>query len=1794
MTTGSPPATSANSYARTTGINIQSGERPQHAMNDDDSGDEWGIEIPVGDLIIDLDADLQKDEQRKNDARNTNNNNSIKGSGSMSNSEVSNTSQPEETNGSAAVAAKIFKPPSGTSAHTSSGAGSVVNKSKSKAKKTSKSTAGAKHTSSSLGTIGKTDSHAMSESAAGHIRNGAKSETAVAAKSGRSQKKHNKAMNNCDKRGDNGSIGSKEVREKQSKAGKGNNKHASPFNTSTALSSVKPPFPSTPDIMSPLAPGHSAKSSRGMPVNSSLMQNSRETVPTGGEDRPHMDAINNVSSIESAESLPGSGNFRNEMPIVKSASSYGKHKKSMSIPPAAKYNNSTRIHCSKAGDMTAASGRNADHRTAIGKRDRSSVNGGLQNSSKKIKMEKINKGYVSGMTPVDGGSLVKANTGAPVNISGNPPEQPPAKTDSKMTVGQQKSSNEARTDRRSSSRNSSKIAKSSNTANAAVSTGQECPALPQRESDAPDERVRSVGTLTTHSDIGISAEPESLGPCEPGTNVNLSGIVWHETESGVLVVNVTWRNRSYVGTLLDATKHDWAPPRIPDVDSDVEFRLKSGRPKRLRAGNGNALTDGRKSRKSAAAAANNNNNDEYKCSPSSSNKRRSNKISESDVCSGNDGDICATPSKSAKRARMARTAAGKQSAQRTVNTATAVKESSGDGTSGSGSSTCSSPVFVECSFANCKKRYSDETALKYHEVYAHKDEEMEKASDKAANDVDSLADTDSPKGSENASSKSNDETLASDSNCISNEPESGTSASPATLKPMEVEPSSTPQVSPATQTPFVVTQPSVTMTTTSKIMEKYPSTSFCHSNDNNPSVSDESVFTKASGEEKRTSRLSTKNFETGRQASQAVERSDRALSPYTLTDSLTNESISLKTHTSNKASTLSYHQRPTTAYGDVQGLPGSQSTSMEHSNAVDNESAQAVQTLLQLQENTHDQLPGLTPYSQHSRSTTIQAPKDVPPSTSSASFAEIPGGKFPRGPSPESINKPQHHGIVNPPFRGHSKDGAPLPRMTVRVSSPRNQYANGQFVNVNYPHGAVTANSPQERAVHHLPSSGLKTVKGKTVPIPTDPQQNLSSLQLQSPAAVLSSHSLPSTKKQKRKKQRPEFSSKSPSEATPRIGSTELQEQSRVKQEHPQSMANVLPLQTTGRGQHEVNNRAHTAASHSCLRDGDIKTEPGSSSLNLPSGSKPPNSPQVSTNQTPRAKPYVQSELDPRDQAQQILAPGNKPSANKPPQLRVPTEQTTQNRSSQHPSHSGFVEDRSDMRGKSQHALLSTRNDSAHSLPGSRSLTPVNTGNQATSKTNRQNRNQGPSVHSTPAPLAKEAVVSHVSAGHRQLSAEGVHEAKRSTSSQHPVFGQFPMPYVGDMYQAEFMHHPQLTSFFEQVITQEYQKDQKPKEPQRDVLSQNRIGRSTPSPAETVKQNRTISPPKEVRRNLESPSRGQPHFSSPYPSQIQAPPQRVMHNMQRGSTPRASPVPSESAPNRMHSGVSNAPRGPSPRVTPPPSHAGKRPPRPNSGTEKFHRREGSIGERPPATSRTPTATPVRKQQMKEGYPDQRIQSPEKKSGGPHPQTLFSSPNVPMQIAGNRPQVQFYPGYSPLIDPRSIASYFPAAAYMFPGGPHLFQAPWPHGAPPPGVAGAGPPEKPQTPHSVKPSRDRPSSGSRSPFRDETERMAREGPRARDVDSYAGSGERRMADAPTQVRKSVTPDPKAQSVRGPQGESEVNPPMQRHLHTHHHIHEGFHVLPPHAAQYGYPIAATSAVIAGTEAAAALTPYPKREVP
>lgn len=97
---------------------------------------------------------------------------------------------------------------------------------------------------------------------------------------------------------------------------------------------------------------------------------------------------------------------------------------------------------------------------------------------------------------------------------------------------------------------------SSAIANGTADDGSTPPPAKKMKCDPKDMVDVCVGTS-----VGTITEPDCLGPCEPGTSVTLEGIVWHETEGGVLVVNVTWRGKTYVGTLLDCTRHDWAPPR---------------------------------------------------------------------------------------------------------------------------------------------------------------------------------------------------------------------------------------------------------------------------------------------------------------------------------------------------------------------------------------------------------------------------------------------------------------------------------------------------------------------------------------------------------------------------------------------------------------------------------------------------------------------------------------------------------------------------------------------------------------------------------------------------------------------------------------------------------------------------------------------------------------------------------------------------------------------------------------------------------------------------------------------------------------------------------------------------------------------------------------------------------------------------------------------------------------------------------------------------------------------------------
>ncbi|CAF1037532.1 unnamed protein product [Rotaria sordida] len=73
------------------------------------------------------------------------------------------------------------------------------------------------------------------------------------------------------------------------------------------------------------------------------------------------------------------------------------------------------------------------------------------------------------------------------------------------------------------------------------------------------------------NDQSSSTDESSFGSCEPGTNVVLQGIVWNETDKGVLVVNITWRGKTYVGALLNTTEQNWAPPRYK---SDIRSSIK--------------------------------------------------------------------------------------------------------------------------------------------------------------------------------------------------------------------------------------------------------------------------------------------------------------------------------------------------------------------------------------------------------------------------------------------------------------------------------------------------------------------------------------------------------------------------------------------------------------------------------------------------------------------------------------------------------------------------------------------------------------------------------------------------------------------------------------------------------------------------------------------------------------------------------------------------------------------------------------------------------------------------------------------------------------------------------------------------------------------------------------------------------------------------------------------------------------------------------------------------------------------
>ncbi|BFZ02097.1 hypothetical protein BsWGS_05136 [Bradybaena similaris] len=218
---------------------------------------------------------------------------------------------------------------------------------------------------------------------------------------------------------------------------------------------------------------------------------------------------------------------------------------------------------------------------------------------------------------------------------------------------------------------------------------------PQLHQQKQPPQKRSVGVDVRS--IGVLTEPDSLGPCEPGTQVGLEGIVWKETDNGLLVVNVTWRGKTYVGTLMDATRYAWAPPRPNGCDSpvsDFETRTPKGRGGKRNCRNSvptsEKLPEGRRLRKGRRGTVNSSSSNftappspaksDVNCS--SSNMKRRTKPS--DV----DGD-------KAKKSRPCSIVD------------TGAESPTPDG-------------YIVCPEPNCQKKYKHMNGLRYHRTHAHR------------------------------------------------------------------------------------------------------------------------------------------------------------------------------------------------------------------------------------------------------------------------------------------------------------------------------------------------------------------------------------------------------------------------------------------------------------------------------------------------------------------------------------------------------------------------------------------------------------------------------------------------------------------------------------------------------------------------------------------------------------------------------------------------------------------------------------------------------------------------------------------------------------------------------------------------------------------------------------------------------------------------------------------------------------------------------------------------------------------
>lgn len=175
-------------------------------------------------------------------------------------------------------------------------------------------------------------------------------------------------------------------------------------------------------------------------------------------------------------------------------------------------------------------------------------------------------------------------------------------------------------------------------------------------------------------------------------------------ELGVLVVNVTWRGKTYVGTLLDVAKHDWAAPRFCDSPSYSDLESKG------------LLRSGKRSRGSISETEN------------------SIKLPQSKLRNGKG------------RRNLSNSTAREehpQDQQQPANNSSNLKRVSGTTPATTNSpnqakSQQSSPVLIRCPEPTCNKRYRHINGLKYHQAHHphHQNENnTSKSSSSSANKI---------------------------------------------------------------------------------------------------------------------------------------------------------------------------------------------------------------------------------------------------------------------------------------------------------------------------------------------------------------------------------------------------------------------------------------------------------------------------------------------------------------------------------------------------------------------------------------------------------------------------------------------------------------------------------------------------------------------------------------------------------------------------------------------------------------------------------------------------------------------------------------------------------------------------------------------------------------------------------------------------------------------------------------------------------------------------------------------------